>query len=94
MRAAIQVLGAALGITLLLGSFGPALDSSKYSDYGYRPHHDHEIRIDGEVVRLDARDRDRCSDRRGENSGWIQLANGAVICTDKRGRVLRTGSRP
>jgi hypothetical protein len=67
-----------------MGWLGPRIDAaSTYADYGYTPDQQ------GEHRRLELQARKVCDERAGENSGWIEVADGTIVCTDKRGRRAR-----
>jgi hypothetical protein len=82
-NATLQILAATAAIALLLGAFGPALDEAPNSAYGYTPEHA------GEVARFELEARRACDHLAGDNSGWLQGADGTIVCTDKRGRRAR-----
>lgn len=83
-HATLEILAVCVFVTFVLGWFGPAIDRRAYSDYGYTPE---QV---GEYARLDAEARHRCSTDPGDNTAWIQTADGTIICTDKRGRRPRS----
>lgn len=81
-----QVFAATAAIALVLGALGPALDDTRYADYGYRP-----AQLEAGVVdQLEAEARLKCASERGENSALIIDARGAIVCTDKHGRRQRS----
>lgn len=86
-RALIEgCIGAAV-IALVLGWLGPALDAPtrSYASYGYTPEQQAIHRqLEDDARERCARDRDR-----GENAGYVITADGAIVCTDKRGRRAR-----
>jgi hypothetical protein len=43
----------------------------------------------GESALLEAQARQRCARDRGDNAGYILLADGVLVCTDKHGRRAR-----
>lgn len=68
----------------MLGALGPYLDAGTYADYGYTPDQQ------GEHRRLELEAQRACAQATGaENGGYIRLADGAVVCTDKHGRKPR-----
>lgn len=79
-HATLQAIGGALLIAFVLGALGPSLTppSRTYTSYGYT----------GEIARMEADAQRRCGQAQ-DNSGWIQLQDGVIVCTDKRGRRLR-----
>lgn len=81
-NATLQAIAGTLGLAFILGVFGPTLDSRAYNDYGAAAASDTE----GEAARLDAEARRYCGAAPKDNSGWIQLQDGVIVCTDKRGR--------
>ncbi len=78
--ATLQAIGAALAFALILGWFGPTLDNRTYADYGYAADQQGEHRL------LELEARRVCDAMAGENSGWRLVADGVIVCTDKRGR--------
>lgn len=76
-----QILGLVLVIAFALGVFGPNLDRLAFSG--------NPIPVDhaGEIARFEAEARQKCNALPTDNRGWIQLKDGAIVCTDKRGRV-------
>jgi hypothetical protein len=78
-----EALAATALIALALGALGPAIDAERtYASYGYTPDQAGEHRR----FELDAAARCQAAN---ENAGWNQLADGTIVCTDKRGRRQR-----
>ena len=82
----IRALLAAAAITTLafafiLGAFGPKLpDGSSYASFGYTGDQaDQVARFEEEAAAF-------CQTQQGINAGWLRVSDGAIVCTDKRGR--------
>jgi len=80
----IQSLALALVFVVALGALGPALDA--------QPSRPPARDIAGEIRRMSLQ-ADRSCALAGENAGVIELADGVIACTDKRGRRLRPVSQ-
>lgn len=77
----LQTLVAVAAFTLVLAALGPAIDAEPYGTPALLTRADR-----GELARLEAEARRHCDAVAGVNSGWIQLTDGQIACTDKRGR--------
>jgi hypothetical protein len=84
-RALVEIIAGTAFIAIVLGWLGPKLDepTRTYASYGYTP----EQQADHHSIEQDARD--ACARTNGDNGGVIFRADGAVVCTDKHGRVRR-----
>jgi hypothetical protein len=75
---AIVALTSAFAVTL--GYLDPALDGDAEAEAIVTP------LPDGQLALFEAEARHACARERGQNSGYVQLADGAIYCTDKHGR--------
>jgi hypothetical protein len=82
-RALVQVALALAFFTLTLGWLGPAIDADPYPvpEASLEP---------GTAERLEAEARQYCDRAAGRNSGWIELDDGQIACTTKRGKRLKS----
>jgi hypothetical protein len=88
MRVALQAWVASGLFALALAWVGPSLDAGPYPVPVLNP-------LDaGEITLLEREARQLCDREAGQNSGWIQLADGQIACTTKHGRRLRASSSP
>lgn len=73
-----------LAIAAILGALGPGLDdySAERDQAAALEDAQHQARAQ---ARYDAAVQRLC----GENAAWMELADGAIQCTDKRGRNAR-----
>ncbi|HYF16306.1 MAG TPA: hypothetical protein VEA40_00455 [Ramlibacter sp.] len=85
-HALVQVVAGVAFFALALGWLGPRLDQDAptYSSFGYTPH-----LPAGEAHRLEVQARAHCDARSRPNGSYIRLADGGIVCTDKRGRPDR-----
>jgi hypothetical protein len=76
-----QILGLVFVIAFSLGVFGPNLDRIAFSNNPTPPD------LAGEIALFEAQARAKCNTQPTDNRGWILTKDGAIVCTDKRGRV-------
>jgi hypothetical protein len=76
-----QILGLVFVIAFSLGVFGPNLDRIAFSN--------HPVPTDpaDEIALFEAVARHKCNPQPTDNRGWILAKDGAIVCTDKHGRV-------
>ncbi|MGE3346077.1 MAG: hypothetical protein AB7I35_01440 [Ramlibacter sp.] len=86
---------AAGALALMLAGLGPWLDADlppgapSYAGYGYTPAPAPSL-ADGELARLEADARRRCAATHGREGGYVLLPDGAIRCSDHRGRSVIT----
>jgi hypothetical protein len=73
-------------IALTLGVFGPSLDDVPDMTPAELLEQDSQAM----AARWEAEARRRCALIGGDNTGYIPVAGGGIVCTDKRGRKLPT----
>lgn len=93
LQAVLASIAGALAIALVLGAFGPALDALP-DHRGEWLQAEQELQQSGALARFEAEARERCTRLGSENSGYIQVDGGAIVCTTKRGHVLAQKGRP
>lgn len=87
-----SVLGA-LAFAMVLGALGPALDAQPDRRAEWLQA-EQELQQQGTLARWEAQARERCTRLGSDNSGYLPLDGGGIVCTDKRGQVLAQGGRP
>lgn len=81
--ALVQCALAVVFVTLTLAWLGPTIDAEPY------PLPAPQLEP-GTLERLEAEARAHCDREAGRNSGWIQLADGQIACTTKRGMRVKS----
>jgi hypothetical protein len=86
-------LAGAIAIALALGVLGPALDAQP-DHSGEWLQAEQELQQSGALARWEAEAREHCARLGGENTAYVRVDGGGIVCKSKRGHVLAQRGRP